>query len=265
MRLDQYLMLEGFAESRERAKRLVAAGQVSVDGKIITKPAHEVTGTPDISVVKERFVSRGGEKLEAALTLFGIDPAGKNALDIGASTGGFTDCLLQHDAAFVTAVDAGVGQLHASLQTDARVKSIEKYNARELSPEDVGVSALAVMDVSFISQTYILPRIPAVLAEDGVLISLIKPQFEAGRAALNKNGLVKQPKDRVLAVSRVLAAAGAAGLYCLGLAPSPILGGDGNEEFLACFVKRAEPVANGHINIEKTVKEKAVITCKALL
>jgi len=192
------------------------------------------------------------------LRTFRVDPRGVRALDIGASTGGFTDCLLQHGAAFVVALDAGVGQLHPRLRADARVTNVEKYNARELSAEDVGVFELVVMDVSFISQTYILPRIPAVLADGGRLISLVKPQFEAGREALNKKGLVKHPRDRVRAVRRVLAAAAEAGLACIGLAPSPIRGGDGNEEYLALFEKRADCAQNLNIPVEKTVLEGAV-------
>ena len=265
MRLDLYLASCGLAESREGAKRLIEEGQVSVNGVVVTKPAKDIVGEPTIAVTPKKYVGRGGEKLEAALAYFKVDPAGLSVLDIGASTGGFTDCLLQRGAARAVCVDAGIGQLHAKLLADARVTNIEKYNARYLSVTDTGKVDLAVMDVSFISQTYILPQIPAVLNEGGVLISLIKPQFEAGRGALNKQGIVRQERDRIFAVSRVLEAATAVGLSPLGLAPSPILGGDGNEEFLACFVKRAEPVANGHINIEKTVKEKAVITCKALL
>ena len=258
MRLDVYLAAQGYAESRERAKRLIESGAVLVDGRLAQKAAQEIEGEPEITVREERFVGRGGEKLEGALRLFAIDPRGLRALDIGASTGGFTDCLLQHGAASVVALDAGGGQLHPRLREDARVTNVEKYNARELSPDDVGVFALVVMDVSFISQTYILPRIPAVLCEGGRLISLIKPQFEAGREALNKKGLVKDPRDRVRAVRRVLAAATEAGLVCRGLAPSPIRGGDGNEEYLAVFEKSTDRTQNLNISVEKTVLEGAV-------
>lgn len=238
---------------------MILAGTVTVDGEPVTKPATDITGEPHITVESPRYVSRGGEKLEAALALFSVDPTGLRALDIGASTGGFTDCLLQHGATEVVAVDAGRAQLHPRLCRDSRVKSIEKYNARELSAADVGRVSLAVMDVSFISQTYILPRIPTVLTDGGRLISLIKPQFEAGRGALNKQGIVKRVEDRILAARRVLDAAGAVGLYCTGLAHSPILGGDGNSELLACFVKAEAPCTNTHIDVEKTVKGKAVI------
>lgn len=258
MRLDVYLAENGYAESRERAKRLIEAGAVLVDGKMACKASQAVSVEPTISVREERFVSRGGEKLEAALRVFEIDVQGKTALDIGASTGGFTDCLLQHGAAHVVAVDAGTGQLHPRLAADARVRNIEKYNARELSVADVGVAELVVMDVSFISQTYILPRVPAVLRDGGTLITLIKPQFEAGRAALNRKGLVRNPRDRVRAVRRVLLSAAEEGLCCVGLAPSPIRGGDGNEEYLACFRAGKDCILNLEFPVEKTVLEGEV-------
>ncbi len=260
MRLDRYLVEKGFASGREAAKRLIEAGAVLIGGTAITKPSFDVVGEPSLEITAEspKYVGRGGEKLEAALRLFSVSPEGLSALDIGASTGGFTDCLLQHGARHVVAIDAGVGQLHPSLVSDRRVTNIEKYNARNLAQGDVGVHDLAVMDVSFISQTLILPRIPEVLTMGGKLISLIKPQFEAGRGALNKKGIVTEVRHRVSAVARVLEAAASAGLYCLGLAPSPILGGDGNEEFLAFFEVREGTLDNCHIPVEKTVVKKEV-------
>lgn len=260
MRLDVYLVEHGLAESRARAKRWIESGAVSVDGDVITKPAAEIAGEPCVKVCEERFVGRGGEKLAFALTAFGIDPKGLWALDIGASTGGFTDCLLQNGAAHVVAVDAGCGQLHPKLLADGRVTNIEKYNARELDPAQVGQADLVVMDVSFISQTYILPRIPAVLRQGGKVLTLIKPQFEAGRGALNKNGLVKHPRDRIAAVRRVLNAAAEAGMVCRGLAPSPILGGDGNEEYLVFFNVGEDVSKNAAWPAEKTVLEGVVVT-----
>ena len=260
MRLDRYLVEKGYATGREAAKRLIDAGEVLVDGKMAKKPSLDVTerALVEVTAAPPKYVGRGGEKLEGALRLFEVSAEGLSALDIGASTGGFTDCLLQHGAQSVVAIDAGVGQLHPSLLADKRVTNIEKYNARDLSGEDVGIHDLAVMDVSFISQTLILPHIPSALKKGGRLISLIKPQFEAGRCALNKKGIVKEPRHRIAAVARVLESAAEAGLYCLGLAPSPILGGDGNEEFLACFEMREETVDNCHIQIEKTVVKKEV-------
>ena len=243
----------GYTDSRERAKRLILSGRVRVDGAVVDKPALEIE-EGEIAVENESFVGRGGEKLEGALRAFSVDPAGMRAIDIGASTGGFTHCLLLHGAAHVTALDAGCGQLHPMLASDARVRNVEKYNARELSRDDVGEFDLAVMDVSFISQTYILPRLPLILAPAGLAITLIKPQFEAGRAALNKKGLVKDPRDRLLAVRRVLQAAREAGLVPRGLIRSPITGGDGNIEYLALFALAGEDLV-GDAMIDRTVLE----------
>lgn len=258
MRLDIFLVTNGFTDSREKAKKLISGGFVAVGGKVVSKPSLEVGGDKVCLLADPfRFVGRGGEKLEAALNLFGIDPAGMRAVDIGASTGGFTDCLLQHDAAFVTAVDVGCGQLHPKLTADPRVRNLEKYNAREIAVKDTGACDIAVMDVSFISATYIIPRIPALLTPGGVFVCLIKPQFEAGRGALNKQGVVKAAGDRTAAVFRVLRAATDAGLKPVGLAPSPILGGDGNEEFLAYFQK-TEGDACVCVPVEKVVIGKEV-------
>ena len=258
MRLDLYLVDRGYASSRERAKRLILSGAVTLNGCVTDKPSLEITDEPIVSVTDERFVSRGGEKLHAALSLFNIDPRGMRAIDIGASTGGFTDCLLSAGAARVVAVDSGVGQLHPRLLRDCRVINIEHYNAREISPLDVGHFLLAVMDVSFISQTYILPRLGDILLPNGRAVTLIKPQFEAGRAALNKKGIVTSPRDRIFAVRRVLTAASEAGLTCIGLAPSPITGGDGNIEYLACFSLAGDPARNLTLDVEKTVLEGGV-------
>lgn len=258
MRLDLYLVENGFADSREKAKKLISGGLVTVNGKAVSKPSFEAQdGAVRLLADPFRFVGRGGEKLEAALNLFQIDPAGMRAVDIGASTGGFTDCLLQHGAAFVTAVDVGCGQLHPKLVGDPRVRNLEKYNAREIAVKDTGVCDIAVMDVSFISATYILPRVPELLRENGLFVCLIKPQFEAGRGALNKQGVVKDQADRAAAVIRVLEAATAVGLAPSGLAPSPILGGDGNEEFLAYFCK-SEGEINRCVPVEKVVFGKEV-------
>lgn len=258
MRLDSYLVAKGYVNSRERAKRLILARAVTVDGRVVDKPATDVVGEPVICVTEEEFVGRGGEKLKAALSLFFVDPTGVRALDVGASTGGFTHCLLTNGAAAVVALDAGCDQLHPTLRADARVTNVEKYNARALSKDDVGCFDLVVMDVSFISATYILPRFPDVLLPHGKAIVLIKPQFEAGRGALNKKGIVKDPRDRIFAISRVLNAAREVGLVCHGLAPSPIRGGDGNEEYLAFFTLDGEGIAQGAV--EKVVLEGKVST-----
>ena len=264
MRVDVYLAAAGYVPSRKKAQDLIKEEAVRIDGKTVRKASETVNESVEHNVVIEqvfKYVSRGGMKLEAALDAFSVNVNGKKVVDVGASTGGFTDCLLCRGAKKVYAVDAGIGQLHEKLRSDSRVVCIERFNARELTSEITeGKCDAAVADVSFISQTYILPRIPAVLVENGLLISLIKPQFEAGRGALNKQGVVRHVKDRIFAVSRVLEAASAVGLTPLKLAPSPILGGDGNEEFLALF--RRDASANITIDIEKTVKEGAVTGSK---
>lgn len=212
---------------------------VELNGKIADKPATPVDDTATVRILDTlRYVSRGGLKLEAALAAFDVNPAGRVALDIGASSGGFTDCLLQNGATLVYALDSGTDQLAASLRADPRVRCREHCNARYLQPSDFEQTpTLAVMDVSFISQTLILPAIAAVLPDGGELVSLIKPQFEAGRAAIGKGGIVRSDADRAAAVRRVTECAEALGLTHLGTIPSPIRGGDGNIEYLAHFKK----------------------------
>ena len=172
----------------------ILAGAVTVDGKVIKKPSLDVNGDEDISVDKsgKRFVSRGGLKLEAALDYFKISPEGMIALDVGASSGGFTDCLLKRGALRVIAVDSGYGQMVESLKVDPRVTKIEKYNARYMSSADFDcIPEIAVMDVSFISARHIIPAVYSVLADGGIFVCLIKPQFEVGKSGLNKKGIVK--------------------------------------------------------------------------
>lgn len=238
MRLDVYLHETGLVQSRQRAKTLIETGCVLVDGAVVSKPSFALAEGKTYQVtVDDRmpYVGRGGFKLEGALDAFGIDPTGMTAVDIGASTGGFTDCLLQRGAARIYAVDAGENQLAEKLRKDARVKSIEHLNARTLSAEHLEHMSmdLAVMDVSFISATYILPQIPSVLSENGAMICLIKPQFEVGRAMLGKGGIVKDRAAYETAILRVLDCAESVGLVLCGLILSPITGGDGNREFLA--------------------------------
>lgn len=235
------MTVHGFAESRERAKRMIAAGGVLVDGRVIQKPAEEISeGEHSVTVSnEEKYVGRGGYKLEGALDAFGIDVSKKVALDIGASTGGFTDCLRQRGAARVIAVDAGEGQLAKKLCEDAGVISIEHLNARNLTRADIGGMTvdLIVMDVSFISATYIIPRFYDLLAAGGEAICLIKPQFEVGRSMLGKGGIVKDPAAHRFAIERVLQSGRENGMIPTGLIPSPILGGDGNREFLVRLQK----------------------------
>ncbi len=245
MRIDVYLTQNGYADSRTRAQNLIAAGLVTVDGKTVRRPSEDVDESVShrLEVGQDiPYVGRGGCKLEAALDAFGLDVTGAWALDIGASTGGFTDCLLRRGAARVYAIDSGSGQLAASLRSDSRVVNMEKCNARYLNADMLGAELvahggadLAVMDVSFISQTCILPALPPLMRADGRIVTLIKPQFEVGREGIGKGGIVREDKWRRAAVERVLEGAALVGLSPLRLIRSPIEGGDGNVEYLCCF------------------------------
>ena len=240
MRADVYLTEYGYASSRRRAQELIEGGFVTVDGKVVKKSSVSIEEGDHMVTVEDplAYVSRGGLKLEAALDAFLPDIVGMTALDIGASTGGFTDCMLSRGVDRVYAVDAGVGQLAKKLQADPRVISREHLNARAISTDDIGGERvdLIVMDVSFISATYILPRFPLLLKDGGVAICLIKPQFEVGKSMLGKGGIVKDPKAHRIAVERVMQGGILSGLTPVGLIPSPVTGGDGNREFLICFV-----------------------------
>ena len=237
-----YLTAAGYTASRKKAQDLIAAGAVTVDGVLIKKSSEAVNESVPHEVKLEqvfKYVSRGGMKLEAALDAFHLSVNRKKAVDVGSSTGGFTDCLLKRGAAHVTCVDSGIGQLHESLRSDPRVTVCEQFNARMLDETVTdGPCDVAVMDVSFISQTYLIPQIASVLREEGEFVSLIKPQFEAGKSALGKNGVVHSAAYRYLAIKRVLTCAMENGLDCMGVILSPIEGGDGNKEYLAYFCKR---------------------------
>lgn len=240
MRIDIYLAEAGLVSSRTEAKRFIDEGAVSVNGKQVSKPSFNVNGDEEIAVdrsVKE-FVSRGGIKLKGALLEFGVSADERLCLDVGASSGGFTDCLLKSGAKHVIAVDSGSGQLNQAIRQDERVTVFENYNARYMRREDFDYSPeLAVMDVSFISATYIIPAVYDVLTDGGEFICLIKPQFEVGRSNLGKGGIVKDSKIRLLALKKVTDFAEECGFKLLGTVQSPIKGGDGNIEFLAYFVK----------------------------
>ncbi len=243
MRLDAYLAASGLARSRTHAQKLIEGGFITVDGKTVTKVSYPVEESPgtQIAVTGEPypFVGRGGMKLEAALTTFSVDVSGMTAVDVGASTGGFTDCLLRRGAKQVFAVDSGSGQLHESLKNDLRVVNMEKFNARTLSPVSLGVLCdIAVVDLSFISQTYVLENIASVLVPEGIYIGLVKPQFECGRAALDHRGIVRDVSMHAAAVRRVAECAVSVGMMPEKLMVSPILGGDGNREYLM-FCKRS--------------------------
>ena len=233
MRLDQLLFERGLAGSREKAKALILAGQVKVNGQRSDKAGKEIDLDAAIDVAAPPpYVSRGGHKLAQALDHWAIDPAKKVCLDIGSSTGGFTDCLLQRGALRVYAFDVGTNQMDYRLRTDPRVVLREGVNARNLQPTDTPEpSALAVADVSFISVTIILPALPPLLCEDGELVILVKPQFEVGREQVGKGGIVREPQLHQQAIHRVSTAAQALG-YRTELIDSPILGAEGNKEFL---------------------------------
>lgn len=241
MRADVYLVSFGHAKSRESAHRSIEAGLVSIDGKLITKPSEKIDETAEHEVKCESsvpYVGRGGLKLEAALDAFAAEPNGKVCIDVGASTGGFTDCLLRRGAARVYAVDSGHGQLASELLDNNKVISLEGINARFLNREIIPeLCDMIVMDVSFISQTLIIPRFADLMSDGGIAITLIKPQFECGREAIGKGGIVKKPEHRLAAIRRVFASAKEHGLYPHALIRSPIVGGDGNVEFLALFSK----------------------------
>ena len=257
MRLDAYLSSEGAVRSRNKAQELIRRGMVFVNGEKITKPAYELKSGSKI-VIKDdtRFVGRGGLKLERAISGFGIDVRGKRCADIGASTGGFTDCLLQNGAAEVYSIDSGHGQLDEKLKSDPRVKNTEGFNARNLSRADFGVFDLVVMDVSFISQTLIYPAVEDILAPGGVFVSLIKPQFEAGRENIGKNGIVKNLQVHVRCIELVRMKAMMHGLAMRGLVRSPVDGSDGNREYLAFFVKGGEADTSKNTDAERVVFEK---------
>ena len=228
------------AESRTEAKNFIISENVFVNGKTITKPAYDVDENDVVSVNVEskRYVSRGGLKLEAAIEYFKVSPNNKLAIDVGASSGGFTDCLLKNGAEAVVAVDSGSGQMVRSLREDSRVIVIENYNARYMKSEDFPfVPNFAVMDVSFISATLILPALSSCLAPSSDFICLVKPQFEVGRSGLGKGGIVKNDKLRKQAVDKVVLFAKTVGFDCVGVMESPITGGDGNIEFLVHFKK----------------------------
>ncbi len=248
MRLDAYIFKSGKARSRSFAAELIKNGLVKVNGNVISKPSFEVEGDVPVEVGElYPFVGRGGVKLDFALDKFGVSVVGLTAVDVGASTGGFTDCLLRRGATKVYSVDSGHGQLDPRLAADSRVVNLEGVNAKELSSR-VPVCDIAVCDVSFISQTLIIPEIVKVLDNGGVFITLIKPQFECGRSALGKGGIVKDKKQHKTAVVKVADAAGAFGLKLLDLTGSPVLGGDGNREFLAMFSRSGTPLDNDQIN-----------------
>ncbi len=234
-RLDKLLVQKGLCESRQKAQALIMAGQVYVNGQRIDKAGTRIPVKAEIQIKGQAcpFVSRGGLKLQKALEVFPLKVEGLVCADIGASTGGFTDCLLQHGAAKVFAIDVGHGQLHWRLRNDPRVVVMEGINARYLKPEDLPESVdLATIDVSFISLSKILPAVKELVKPGGHIIALIKPQFEVGPRQVGKKGVVKDPKLHKQVIENIKKFALGLGLEVLGLTESPILGPAGNKEFL---------------------------------
>ena len=243
VRIDQLLVSRGLAQSRERARALLLAGQVDVAGVRVTKAGALVDESAVVALKQpdHPWVGRGGIKLAHAIDAFGIDVEGITALDIGASTGGFTDVLLQRGAARVLALDVGHNQLDYRLRTDPRVVVVEGVNARHLRPDMLpdGLRSfgLVTIDVSFISLTHILPVVPGVLAADGRVVALVKPQFEAGRSEVGAGGIVRDPAVHARVLDEVSAAALQVGLTPLRSDPSPVTGAEGNQEFLMLLAR----------------------------
>lgn len=237
MRLDLFLTNGMFCDSRNKARTIIQSARVYVNGKLVTKPSFDVNECDNVIVEDSKeheFVGRGGNKLEHAFSSFNFSADGKTCLDIGASTGGFTECLLIHGAKCVYAVDSGKNQLAASLRCDDRVISIEGFNARGLTPDTLSGNFMdiIVMDVSFISQKLLYPAILGVAKPGCDVITLIKPQFEVGKELIGKKGIVKDDRIKKKVVSDIISYAEQMGFEYIAHTDSPILGGDGNQEFL---------------------------------
>lgn len=237
MRLDQYLHINDYCDSRTKAQNIIKNERVSVNGKIITKVSFEVTENDDVKVSQSddyEFVGRGGNKLEHAFSTFNLSAENKICVDIGASTGGFTECLLLHGASKIYAVDSGKDQLSPKLKCNEKVISMEGFNARNLTPEDIcnDEADMIVMDVSFISQKLLYPAIQRISRSGTEVVTLIKPQFEAGKQALGKHGVIKDEKVRKKVVEDIITSAKEYGFEYISHCTSPITGGDGNTEYL---------------------------------
>ncbi len=257
-RLDNALVQRGLAASREKATRLILAGAVRVDGRRVDKAGAVVTAAATLEVAaKPRFVSRGGDKLAPALDVFGIATEKRVCLDVGASTGGFTHCLLERGAGRVYAVDVGHGQLDASLRADARVIVMERVNARTLTPgafpEALG---LATVDVSFISLEKVLPRVFGSLTVDGEVVALVKPQFEVGKGLVGKGGVVRDPAQHRTVLERVARFAVLHGWHVRGITASPLRGPKGNREFFLHLARTGRTVSDLLTRIDRVVGEE---------
>ena len=258
-RLDILLVEKGICESREKAKTNIMAGLIFVDGQRVDKAGEKVKVDADIVFKGEKlkYVSRGGLKLEKAMNTFGIDLTDKVCMDIGASTGGFTDCMLQNNASKVFAVDVGYGQFAWKLRTDERVVCMEKTNIRYVTPEDIGIALdFASIDVSFISLRTIMPAVKALLGDKGEVVALIKPQFEAGRDKVGKKGVVRDKEVHLEVINTIINFLMENELNVLGLSYSPIKGPEGNREYLVYFTKDKEKEGNFELSqIEDVVNE----------
>ncbi len=248
IRLDAWLVQHGYASGREKAKELIFADYVSVDGRPINKASFAVTPTMTVTCTAptQKYVGRGGYKLEKALSLGGISPKGLTCMDVGASTGGFTDCMLQNGAAHVFAVDVGHDQLHPCLRADSRVTSLEGTDVRSevlRSAVQTGSIAFCSVDVSFVSLGHILPSVIPYLTKDATLICLIKPQFEAGIGGIGKHGVVKDRRVHIRVLQQMLALFDSLHLPLTHLTYSPITGGEGNVEYLAVLRCGSAPMA----------------------
>ena len=260
LRLDQRVTELSLAPSREKAKALIMAGAVTVNGQVEYKPGANVTELDMVELKGEklRYVSRGGLKLEKALDTFGVNPQNLVCIDCGASTGGFTDCLLQRGAAHVYAVDVGYGQLAWSLRNDARVTVRERTNARSLTPDMFPESMdLAVMDLSFISLALVLPAVRSLLKSGGMVCCLVKPQFEAGREKVGKKGVVRDPAVHREVLEQFILRAGELGFVVKDLTYSPVRGPEGNIEYLAFLTTEGESISpdRAAVVVEQSHKE----------
>lgn len=257
-RLDVLLVNKGLAVSRERAKTTIMAGLVLVDGQKVDKAGTLVPETAELQILGDSigFVSRGGLKLARALEYFNINLADKVMADIGASTGGFTDCALQHGARKVFAIDVGYGQLAWSLRTDPRVINMERTNIRNVTLDQIGHQLdFATIDVAFISLQKVFPTLALLLAPHGTAVALIKPQFEAGREKVGKKGVVKDPAVHREVIEKVLLFARTNGLIPIGLTYSPIKGPEGNIEYLVYLQKDGQELSNSQFQVEAVVDE----------
>lgn len=256
VRLDVLLYDRGLTNSREKARAIILAGEAFVNGVRVDKPGSKVDETSEIQIKsrKQKYVSRGGYKLEGAIRDFDLDLQGKVVLDVGASTGGYTDCALQNGAAKVIALDVGYGQLDWGLRNDTRVAVLERTNIRYVTPETLGeLVDVITMDVSFISTRLIFPVITKLLKEDGEIVSLIKPQFEAGRDKVGKHGVVKEPAVHREVLGLCIATAQDSNLYCTGVSFSPLKGAQGNIEYFIHLHKQPHPVGKWDDVIEEVV------------